>query len=239
MILYKYYPCNRNTFLALSVNGLWCSKYSKMNDPFECLATLERTFKKEEIEKFKTKLIDSGNQNYNEFLLYDDETMTKVINAFRKKPLELYSFCSFSEDPNNILMWTHYANNHSGIVVGFEFPELENNNNLQKVNYRNKLQNIEIANYADFILGNADEYLDEILTDFSIKSEHWSYEKEWRIWRDKEGYYRYNLGNIKEIHFGLNTSIETKAIILRLLHFLPEQFDIKQKEMTFDPLGLK
>lgn len=73
----------------------------------------------------------------------------------------------------------------------------------------------------------------------TVKSEHWAYEKEWRVWRDKEGYYKYEPENIKEIHFGLNTTVETKAIVLRLLHFLPSDFKIEQKEMSFNPIGLK
>lgn len=239
MILYKYYPCNRNSFLSLSVNGLWCSEYSKMNDPFECLADLKRSFTKEEIERFKNTLFESGESKYEKLAFLDETQTNEFINDLRKKPLEQYAFCSFSEDPNNILMWTHYANNHSGIVIGFEFPELEGNNNLQKVNYENELKPIDLEYYAKFMVGYNDEYLNEILSDYSTKSTHWKYEKEWRLWRNKKGYYKYKPENIKEIHFGLNTSIETKAIILRLLHFLPSDFNIEEKEMTFKPLGIK
>tara|TARA_B110000090_G_C13168083_1_gene364291 strand:+ start:192 stop:413 length:222 start_codon:yes stop_codon:yes gene_type:complete len=72
-------------------------------------------------------------------------------------------------------MWTHYANIHSGIIIGFEFPELEGNNNLQKVNYENELKQIDLELYAKFITGHDDEYLNEILSDYSAKSTHWIY----------------------------------------------------------------
>ncbi|WP_161792635.1 DUF2971 domain-containing protein [Psychroserpens damuponensis] len=210
-----------------------------MNDPFECLASVDRKFDKEQIQSFKKILVDSGNKLYKNFHLHSDETINKLANSFRKTPLDKYAFCSFSEDPNNILMWTHYANNHSGLVIGFEFPELKNNNNLQKVRYQNQLDDISLTPYANFILGKEDGYLDEILRDYSIKSEHWMYEREWRLWRTCSGYFRYKPENIKEVHFGLNMPIETKAILIKLLSFLPKEFDFKQKELNYNPIGLK
>lgn len=239
MILYKYFPCDRNTFVSLSVNGLWCSSHAKMNDPFECLASLNRTFTNDELLNFKEILSKSNIPQHKLLLSLNNEELTNTINSFRSKPIDLYAFCSFSEDPNNILMWSHYANNHSGVVIGFEFPELENNYHLQKVNYQDELSALNLEAFANFMIAKDDGFIKSILADYSSKSQHWSYEKEWRLWRGKEGYFKYKPENIKEVQFGLKTSIETKAILIRLLNFLPDDFLYNDKKMTYQPLGLK
>lgn len=82
-----------------------------------------------------------------------------------------------SEMPDSILMWSHYAKNHSGFVVGFDtdagFFHIHEEGFLF----------IRVV-YSDVRPGfsrNAD--LDPEAEPFFVKSSDWKYEKEWRVVR--------------------------------------------------------
>jgi len=239
MILYKYFPCNEYTFKSLAVKGLWCHTYENMNDPFECLNVLERTFSSLELETFRAIVLNGKHQRWQNLAQKNDNELTHIINTFRKEILHQYAFCSLSEDPNEILMWSHYANSHNGIVIGFEFSELENNHHLQKVDYEENLNEINLEKYAHYLIGDTDDFIDELFKDYSIKSSHWGYEKEWRIWRKTPSYYYFKPEHVKEVCFGLNTSFETKAVIIELMNYLPDSVEFKEKKLCKNPLRIE
>lgn len=94
-------------------------------------------------------------------------------------------FC-VSEERDNLLMWAHYAKDHTGVV--FEFRSLPEEDNPLSV--------AQPVVYVDHPVPffTEGEWIDEILSiqriNWSelnqrygyIKSTHWQYENEWRIW---------------------------------------------------------
>ena len=94
-------------------------------------------------------------------------------------------FC-ISEVRDNLLMWAHYAKDHTGAV--FEFLSLPDKDN--------ELSVAEPVVYVDQPppLLTEDELLDHILSGRELdkddvgkgyvytKSKHWQYEREWRVW---------------------------------------------------------
>lgn len=105
----------------------------------------------------------------------------------------------FSEDPKSIIMWSHYANNHKGFCVEFDFYTSDLKDKIHRVIYSD-------------ILDTDNYYHSRIL-----KSTVWSYEKEWRMMgtfnspsanQDIEDEKRYlNVkGIIKKIIIGYNSS---------------------------------
>lgn len=228
MILYKYYAPNEYAFKSIAVNGLWCHNPKKMNDPFECLWRAHRIYKKSDILEFKKEIEKNKSSLNTKFLQMDDIMIVAIFDKFREKLINEFSFCALSETYNNILMWSHYSKSHSGFVLGIEFGEMDHH--FQKVRYLSKLPNFSAKKFAKLYL-NADEKPDYMLKDLSIKSRDWSYEKEWRIWRGKPGYIKYDSKQIKEIYFGINCSIETKALVYRLA--TPDDPDFKFFEMEF------
>lgn len=81
-----------------------------------------------------------------------------------------YKICSFSKNKNSMLMWSHYTQNHSGIMVEYQFGgELPRGIGIDSVKYtdsskRNKEKNKYIFN--QFLL---------------TKNNEWSYEEEVRL----------------------------------------------------------
>lgn len=115
----------------------------------------------------------------------------------------------FSETNENTLMWSHYANNHEGFCIEYDFKELGINNPVTRfmfpVTYTNTV--FDIKDYfpdSDKEFDNVfKEFLDDIKEDdifkgfkvppmiepvnnmvmhcnALIKAESWEYEKEWR-----------------------------------------------------------
>ena len=96
----------------------------------------------------------------------------------------------FSETPYNMLMWSHYANKHSGICVEYDFSKLFStvpNSLLLPVEYSDKrpLLPIEkvVVNKGGKIEADQSKMkllLPALLKSLAIKSDIWNYEREWR-----------------------------------------------------------
>lgn len=108
-----------------------------------------------------------------------------------------YMTC-FSECNNSILMWSHYANQHEGICLEYDFKRLKDDpyeiiNHLMPVCYSEKRTlhrnikqlikcNKELQDAIDrHSVYEGEELLDDIMPLFLTKGQEWEYEKEWRI----------------------------------------------------------
>lgn len=115
---------------------------------------------------------------------------------------------SFSEDKDNLLMWSHYADNHKGMCIEYDLVNILNQVYENKVDsgilyhlfpvvyLENRVDDKEAVSnlkYAAKSIGeykydlnnnncHADtEWHEDIKSMFLIKSKNWEYEKEWRV----------------------------------------------------------
>jgi len=93
-----------------------------------------------------------------------------------------FGLICFSEDWRNPVIWSHYANKHRGLALGFEIPK----NHLIEVKYRDKRRSFPNLTDTD-----SSELAPLLLDVLSRKFKHWEYEKELRTFlnleeRDKE-----------------------------------------------------
>jgi hypothetical protein len=237
MKLYKYFPDNANSFKALSVRGLWCHYPNKMNDPADCLGYLDRDFSSEDVKLFKAYIAKSNDSDIKNIINYEDKKIIEFFNLQRRELIEKYAFTSLSESFDDILMWSHYASSHTGFVIEFEFDDSKIDHHFQKISYVKKLPKLDITKIAEFMYGK-DENLYYFLEDISVKSSVWNNEKEWRIWRSKPCYYHYEKNSIKNIYFGVNASIETKAIVAKLAGELNKDVLFHFMEFNKNPIKL-
>lgn len=82
-----------------------------------------------------------------------------------------YGMACFSETPSDILMWSHYANEHKGVVVGLDRDSL--GINLRCVRCKPERVVFTASQFANPQFS----WVVELLT---TKSEDWKYQKEWR-----------------------------------------------------------
>ena len=119
------------------------------------------------------KIID----NLSERIDVENEKYVSQISNFYQN--HIYATC-FSEDPTSMLMWSHYGANHEGMVLEYNFNQLD-----LKV-HGDILSHLHPIIYTDELL-NIDDYksVRELIPVFSLaainKSNEWSYEKEWRV----------------------------------------------------------
>lgn len=138
-----------------------------LNDPFECAIPRELS---EEIEKMHK---EQGRR---------DEGFRDYIENFKS-----YGVISFSETFDNLLMWSHYADEHRGVV--FELSLEEGNPNsiflgrnetpIPESKYFGKVDYRKLRKYQGVI---SSEMMSEIRGHYIFtKSDEWMYEKEQRF----------------------------------------------------------
>lgn len=167
MLLYQYrsikgVDCDNVRNLIEGV--IWESVVDSFNDPFDC------DFNYNDLYNYQDGLYASDNE---EEILY-------VHNSLMNEMVEIKACTAiscFSEKKDSILMWSHYANNHTGICVCYDIFELMRLNRiLVPVWYRNEKVKPFIVNSDGEVKLN-----DRIKEIFVQKSLEWSYEEEWRL----------------------------------------------------------
>ncbi len=212
-ILYKYCRYNEKdedginrTLKILQEKQIWYSSLSKFNDPFEGIIDINEKFSSYFlIGKAVDHYLKEGHnietvikEIKTEFL--DEDKMKKKILSARdifNDENNKFGVLSLSEDPMSILMWTHYANGHSGLCIGFERKEdmpLGKDEVCLPVTYSDIFPEPTINDLLKE---------DGTATNLSIrtKASEWRYEREWRLMHTQAGLYEIP-GPIKEIILG-------------------------------------
>lgn len=141
---------------------------------------------------------------------------------------------SVSEEKDNILMWSHYADYHTGVVLKLDVLS-EQDNPLcvaQPVIYRSAPPSFFTAReWIDEIIGVKAIDHEKLYWEYAyVKSDTWTYENEWRVWDllatvQPEFFSDYPLypKELVEIYFGSKIREEDrKAIVLSAKTINPE-----------------
>jgi Protein of unknown function (DUF2971) len=115
---------------------------------------------------------------------------------------ETYSICCFSKENNSTLMFSHYADNHKGVCLEFDFKETDEW--LFKVSYSDKF-----PIWEDMFI--QEKVKDVVRSTILTKSTDWKYENEWRFLEQTDGVK--NLSNVcklSSIIMGCNISYENE-----------------------------
>jgi hypothetical protein len=129
------------------------SEIDKLNDPFELWCSAQR-----------------------------DRRIRRVLHKLKRKMARAYGVLCFSRRWHNPVLWSHYADSHRGICLGFDVDD----------------ECFEAVNYAEnrtaFQLPATEETMKQLLF---TKYRDWQYEEEVRGWfhleeRDSSGQYFYS-----------------------------------------------
>ncbi len=175
---------------------------------------------------------------------------------------------SFSEENDNVLMWSHYADQHEGICVEYDFKKLAKKStdvieHLYPVIYLEKRfiekdirllieGNKELQEAIDTnIEYNGKESFDNILPLFITKGSMWEYEREWRIIYTKKQLYDdyksnqnapcFEIGCISAVYLGYRIHPEKKEDIIEKCKRLSSEGDdvgVYQAELDSDGYGI-
>lgn len=121
-----------------------------------------------------------------------------IGNETDHKTLENYRILSLSRNPFLSTMWAYYANNYSGICLGFKTNR--SFSGIQEVDYYSK-QNAIIWEYTT--------------KDLLKKGTAWKHEAEWRIVHNckNDEYFHFDANDLACIIFGCNIDLEIKKHI--------------------------
>ena len=137
MILYRFFNAKYGLD-SIEYRRLKISRIMELNDPFEFLG------------------VDLS-----------DKEFRKALQGMKESMSEKAGLLCFSKFWSNPLLWTHYADKHRGICLGFKVP----NDVVGKVNYMNyRPGRPEVLDQS---------FMKELL---HTKFSHWEYEQEYRMW---------------------------------------------------------
>lgn len=225
--LYRYRPINSNEIEALEMGYLWHSPASDLNDPFE------GSIKLKEIEQDTTLQISSqisisvngGDPEFEE-RIFEMQNVIKQSNDWYKRHFQWMlprtKVCCFSKSKNNKLMWSHYADNHQGMVLEYDISfDLDLFQYAIPVTYHEQLPEINFMAQED----------KSIVSVLKNKSQDWSYEREVRIINDNPkgapNKVAINPESLRSVIFGYRTSKEDRERIKMALIKFPH---IKYKQ---------
>jgi hypothetical protein len=207
--LYKYCPYNTNSLSILINKKIWVAKPYTFNDPFDCKIRFKSEINSEAFRKYLER---TGRKTGN---IYGDyEMFQEGLNEFRDIDVQNLGVFSMSQIRDNILMWSHYADQHKGFCI--EFKRLPNNDlgDFEKtlpVNYY-----CEYPEMAPFDSnGNIDINIRKKML-FS-KAKDWAYEKEWRLTYPEGDKKEMLPADISSIIFGLRMPDGDKNTIRNIL----------------------
>ncbi|MCK5168935.1 MAG: DUF2971 domain-containing protein [Bacteroidales bacterium] len=228
--LYKY--INFESGLKILENKtLWFSKPEKLNDPYDCYKNLIR------ITPSKKGIEDYINRNYpkyrlqekvrkkNYFIKNQGILIDNIKQGIREREINLGITC-FSRTYLNILMWSHYSNNHTGICIGFKFDFDNTDFFIYPVNYTDEFPN------TDYFCFPENALLDWVLT----KSKAWEYEQEVRaVSFNRNGINKIDFNVITEIYLGSKIDIENREVILSIAENTDiNVFQIEMEDSSFN-----
>lgn len=188
--LFKYSKV-KNAISLLSDDLMFLPKIEDLNDPFECNIFYDLDILLDNLNGYLVSFMD-----YSDFV--DENTTEEDISKFLKnrfkEPFEKvlseleYNFKNrlsiicLSEDCCINPMWAHYADNHKGVCIEYDFK------NISELIFKHLCFPIEYVEKADNSLELSSLFDDNIKTNSNWilrlalkKSYDWKYEKEWRI----------------------------------------------------------
>ena len=167
--VYKYYPPG-GIEKVLSSNTLRWALPCEENDPFEALA---RCWDVEAVRE-NAKGLRPEDWMFLEGI-FEEKEVQKLVS-------HVAAFVSFSKCNNSVLMWAHYAANHTGACVEFDPHQVQRFNCLRPVKYAGSGEEREEYPLPHGSLKeDSAEYQERASNFLCKKGAEWAYEHELRL----------------------------------------------------------
>lgn len=200
--IYKYVDLETGIDKILSPRSLQFTNPKDLNDPFEANTDLIDLHIDDAGLDYLLKNTEHKLTRQERRRAIDIYKNVDLRTKFLEDEKDKYKISCFSKVKDEVLMWSHYADKHNGICIGFKFPII----------------------YKDQFILSPVKYLDALITVaataktntalrywLTAKSQRWFYEAEIRAIRNsdkstKNDYVTFDHDNIKEVIFGCNVS---------------------------------
>ena len=220
-LLYKYRSLSdgskKYTLDIFRKCELYFSAPQNFNDPFDCRLSpiiespkkfAEAMAKRQSLNYKKEDVVSSLNANPDLLQKFKDA----VGNVMNK-----HGICCFSKKNADLLMWSHYADSHTGICLGFDVKKDPGFFTFPiNVNYQDAYPKIDISEE-----GKYNEYVNTLM---STKYSEWSYEEEIRIMKKSNKAYSFEPSALVSVTFGCKVE---DAVIEEVKHVVKTNPNLK------------
>ncbi len=206
-ILYKYVNL-KDAKLILGDQTIFLQTAENFNDPFELhLGFIEPSGINDIISFLRKKgLSQPGLED--ELKMIGDETFRESTTKALLSCRSTYGIYCMSKINDSTLMWSHYADKHRGVCLGFKVPTMSGPTITVEVKYEDEIKPLQ---HSFETSGTSVRWM-------CCKSKVWEYENEVRLIDVlNNGVFPFHKSNLCEIYFGVTTPQEEidalKAII--------------------------
>ena len=224
--LYKYRTFNKFADDIILNSSLWYANPLTFNDPFDMNPSFRQLYSKREIKKHIKDYIQTSESTKNMSFVSQEmfrarfEKLSNTSAKFVAQKNELWDgqisntgVVSLSKHNDSILMWSHYSNNHTGLVFEFDYSlkkEFLLSEFPHKVDY---VEELGLFSYAAL----SNERRKQMITILLSKYIDWTYEGEYRIIDlDFQGNKPFDKKLLTKIIFGLKASTEDMQKMVKL-----------------------
>ena len=181
--MYKY-TSFKSAYSILKSNKIYFAKLSEFNDPFDGLVTPDlSTIEKREvfIENAKKKTLELErnwimDENLEQTIVNNQEVADQFARTVADGLVaaDFNGFCCLTDTCQSLPMWSHYADNHAGCCLVFDFSTYSSQKQEEKRFPFNFMKEIKYHDHLPML----DMY--RIGYYYAHKSREWEYEHEWR-----------------------------------------------------------
>lgn len=238
MKFYKYVKVS-DCIKILSEGTLWYSKPEKFNDPFDCYPYFPSNGKDKFFKKLRDKFaLEQKTQSKVLRKNFSLMSHTGVGGIIHKLVSNNLTVTCFSKDHLSVPMWAHYADEHQGCAVEFQYSSEV----ISKISQSTPDLPIIIPFDVDYTderptLYNKNGEVNGLTIALS-KSTQWSYEKELRALGSKEGIQHFSRVQISKVFTGVRISNENKSAIRKAITDMNKELNIRcrmvELSMAFD-----
>lgn len=208
----------------------------ELNDPYECIvpdfATVPKRILEPFIRKRLMRLMEPLRLDWNQRRVRIRHMLKKetlgLVRADIQKQVDAIGILSLSERCEDLLMWSHYANGHRGLCLGFAASD-----NDPFFGYALPV----VYSAARPMFNPRDDDFTASQKVILTKSEHWSYEREWRITETEgKGRYRFPVKALRSVIFGSRITEPDKEKVSKWIatgQLTPSLYQAKEDSRDF------
>lgn len=246
MPLFRYNSFNSDNLSNLKNEVFYLQNPIKFNDPFDCcigfgMKNIKRAIISSLMKEFGLPVITSVkelervyNEAHGTSFNFDEQINDldcNFPNQIKEFASDYIGISCLSEDYKSILMWSHYADKHTGFCVEYNFSMDSFDPNYDDVASRiqifpviysserpnmSELFDFEVFKQIQINPNESDKFRAGIEYNLLFKAKEWEYEKEWRIVGSVKTSRFYNSPHPKAIYLGVSISDENKEKILEI-----------------------
>lgn len=235
--LFKYRSFREKTHLRLLINRELFLPSPHFNDPFDCnipvnldhLVESRDTFEEymNRFDLYRTQIPEIKSALFEQW--QSPELRNKYMKERQAEFKKEFGIYCLSAKPDNLLLWSHYGDSHSGFCVGFDTEKLMATTTFSTagaVDYTDDYPQVSILDYDKDLFG--------IRTQLFTKSSIWSYENEYRIVLrgGANKCFQFNLDAISEFYLGTNVDQADRQMFLTIQNSLYPSVPVFQLHLS-------